>query len=199
MTHPTEQALRVAIIESPHDMTPRMALADWLMERGNPEGEFIALQLRCPERGDREMCRKFAAGPCRWCSDASEMLSGTVGDLRRWKWFGKQFDCNLIVPEFRSGLVEVVYCTKAVFLAHGPALVRAAPLLSVDLSQSCSPQLIDGAWFWFFTDATDSPANLPRFLAAYFIEESFDNGEAAMHALSAGILQWAREEAGLER
>ncbi|HEY1551044.1 MAG TPA: TIGR02996 domain-containing protein [Kofleriaceae bacterium] len=40
-----EWDLQAAIIASPDDDTPRSVYADWLLERGDPRGEFIALQL----------------------------------------------------------------------------------------------------------------------------------------------------------
>jgi uncharacterized protein (TIGR02996 family) len=43
-----------AIKEQPEDDTPRLVLADWLTERGDPRGDFLRLDvLRCQlPRGD---------------------------------------------------------------------------------------------------------------------------------------------------
>jgi uncharacterized protein (TIGR02996 family) len=49
-------ALLHAIHDAPGDDAPRLVYADALLERGNPRGEFIALQIRKP--GDREARRR---------------------------------------------------------------------------------------------------------------------------------------------
>jgi uncharacterized protein (TIGR02996 family) len=36
------------VVAAPASMAPRAVLADWLLERGDPLGEFIALQLKRP-------------------------------------------------------------------------------------------------------------------------------------------------------
>jgi uncharacterized protein (TIGR02996 family) len=40
----TESRLRAAISASPDDDAPRLVYADWLLERGDPRGEFIQIQ-----------------------------------------------------------------------------------------------------------------------------------------------------------
>ena len=42
----TESRLRAAIFASPGDDAPRLVYADWLLERGDPRGEFIQIQCR---------------------------------------------------------------------------------------------------------------------------------------------------------
>lgn len=44
-----------AIYASPDDDEPRSVYADWLLERGDPRGEMIALQLARAHAGDPEM------------------------------------------------------------------------------------------------------------------------------------------------
>src|SRR5688500_11787241 len=39
-----EQGFIQALVEDPHDDTSRLIYADWLMERGDPRGEFIRVQ-----------------------------------------------------------------------------------------------------------------------------------------------------------
>lgn len=52
------QALLQAIHDAPWDDTPRHVYADYLQERGDPRGEFIALQMRA---GDAEAQRRASA------------------------------------------------------------------------------------------------------------------------------------------
>ncbi len=40
-----EHALRAAVFDAPDDDAPRSIYADWLLQRGDPRGELIALQL----------------------------------------------------------------------------------------------------------------------------------------------------------
>lgn len=44
--HEMPDRLLEAVLKAPGDDAPRLVLADWLMERGAPRGEFIALQVR---------------------------------------------------------------------------------------------------------------------------------------------------------
>jgi uncharacterized protein (TIGR02996 family) len=47
---------------APEDLTRRHAFADWLLEQGNPRGEFMALQLAALERPlDEKQARRVAA------------------------------------------------------------------------------------------------------------------------------------------
>ena len=44
MTSVTEEELLAAVFAAPDDDAPRRVYADWLLERGDPRGEFIQLQ-----------------------------------------------------------------------------------------------------------------------------------------------------------
>jgi uncharacterized protein (TIGR02996 family) len=46
----TREALLAAVHENPLDDGPRLVLADWLQEHGDPRGEFIALQFEARSR-----------------------------------------------------------------------------------------------------------------------------------------------------
>ena len=41
-----ERGLRTAIFANPDDDAPRLVYADWLLERGDPRGEFIQIQCK---------------------------------------------------------------------------------------------------------------------------------------------------------
>ncbi|MBA2539860.1 MAG: TIGR02996 domain-containing protein [Deltaproteobacteria bacterium] len=55
----TEADLLARIYEHPEDDAPRAVYADWLLERENPRGEFIVLQLR-PDKDDAATKRELA-------------------------------------------------------------------------------------------------------------------------------------------
>jgi uncharacterized protein (TIGR02996 family) len=60
-----EAELLAAIYAEPAADEPRAVYADWLQERGDPRGEFIALQLR-PSRGDLELRREAELLEAHW-------------------------------------------------------------------------------------------------------------------------------------
>ena len=60
-----EAELLAAIYADPAADEPRVVYADWLQERGDPRGEFIALQLR-PSRGDLEHRREAELLEAHW-------------------------------------------------------------------------------------------------------------------------------------
>jgi uncharacterized protein (TIGR02996 family) len=55
----TEEDLLARIYERPEDDAPRAVYADWLLERDNPRGEFISLQLRAAK--DEAAAKREAA------------------------------------------------------------------------------------------------------------------------------------------
>ena len=60
-----EAELLAAIYADPAADEPRIVYADWLQERGDPRGEFIALQLR-PSRGTVELGRETELLEAHW-------------------------------------------------------------------------------------------------------------------------------------
>jgi uncharacterized protein (TIGR02996 family) len=54
---PTDLALFRAVLEAPTDEGPRMAYADWLLERGDPLGEVLVLQLELARKPDARRAR----------------------------------------------------------------------------------------------------------------------------------------------
>jgi uncharacterized protein (TIGR02996 family) len=52
-------ALWRAIMDNPEDDEPRLVFADWLLERGEPLGEFIMLQMRVDFAKDREATERY--------------------------------------------------------------------------------------------------------------------------------------------
>jgi uncharacterized protein (TIGR02996 family) len=63
----TEEGFLDAIAASPHDLVLRSVYADWLQDRGDPRGEFLALQLRPPDAlSRREAVRMRRLGQTHW-------------------------------------------------------------------------------------------------------------------------------------
>jgi uncharacterized protein (TIGR02996 family) len=56
----TERELIDAIAEHPDDDEPRLVYADWLIERGHPRGELLALTLQSPSRLTSAQRRRLA-------------------------------------------------------------------------------------------------------------------------------------------
>jgi uncharacterized protein (TIGR02996 family) len=119
-----EAALLADVLRDPSDDTPRMALADVLQERGDPRGEFVAVQLvldRLRAESGAEMRRKgqHAGRPCRhtWpekCASCRD-LGRRERELFKaganvWCWFpgGERTIVDLREPP------DVVVC------CHGP-------------------------------------------------------------------------------
>jgi uncharacterized protein (TIGR02996 family) len=153
------EAFMQAICERPNDDAPRLMYADLLEERGDPRGEFIRVQLELRSlevewRLDprRKAWRKHK--PIPLTSQDEEIIARgkalrqrerelLASYWRQWspKLLGGQDVCSNLggrgdspFVTFRRGFVEAVSCSLADWLAHGPALVRAAPLLETRLN-----------------------------------------------------------------
>jgi uncharacterized protein (TIGR02996 family) len=126
-----EAALLADVLRDPSDDTPRMALADVLQERGDPRGEFVAVQLvldRLRAESGAEMRRKgqHAGRPCRhtWpekCASCRD-LGRRERELFKaganfWCWF----------PDGERTIVDLREPPDAVVFCHGPG----APGLTV--------------------------------------------------------------------
>jgi uncharacterized protein (TIGR02996 family) len=70
---PPNPDLLAAVLAAPDDDAPRQVYADWLMERGDPRGEFIALQLK--------LGRTLAGARARWAS-ATGLTESAVKRLK---------------------------------------------------------------------------------------------------------------------
>jgi len=102
-----------AILASPDDDAPRLRLADALLEAGDLRGEFI--KLAC------ELERLELDDPAR------RRLKERCAKLPRFSYFTLNPPWNTGFVA-RRGFVEEVDWTPAHFIAHGEALVRAAPV-----------------------------------------------------------------------
>lgn len=170
------------ILADPADDAPRMAYADWLAERGDPRGEFVAVQLRLAAlEGD---------GAGRMLSVAADLdyvpLKWRERELREKhsaEWVVRDIPfimdvVGLDVFRYRRGFVDRVELTLAAFEAHAAALFAAAPIEGVRLADRRPHRgPFDGNDCWWWNDGgetlrpDDRPADsyLPRWLfrAAY--------------------------------
>jgi uncharacterized protein (TIGR02996 family) len=117
------------ILENPDDDAVRLIYADWLMERGDPRGEFIHVQCQLARSegplADWEAWADLAARQTALRQREKELLERHGEE---WARPIRRFatDC-----EFRRGFVETVAMTVAVFVGDGEELFRRAPVQRV--------------------------------------------------------------------
>ena len=71
------QARFARVYDNPHDLAERAVLADWLLERNDPRGEFIALQLATPTRENlRRVKQLLRANRRAFLGDLREAIFG---------------------------------------------------------------------------------------------------------------------------
>ncbi len=112
-----------AIREAPEDDTPRLVYADWLDEHDQPErAEFIRAQIQATRLLPHSRRRTALLRRAR------ELLAvhgeGWLQNLPKWA----RRRC-----EFQRGFVTHVTCTALQFIKHGEALMRAAPVRSLQI------------------------------------------------------------------
>src|SRR5262249_52402984 len=122
MTH--EDAFLLDIVENREDDTPRRIFADFLLDQPDPvlaaRGEFIHVQC--------DLARE--ASPTQQARERA--LLEAHG--REWGSLVRRIGCRCW--ECRRGFVEGVGIPAAGFLAHAAALVRAAPLRELKLTDA---------------------------------------------------------------
>jgi uncharacterized protein (TIGR02996 family) len=118
-----------AVRASPHDDAPRLMYADWLMERGDPRGEFIQLQCVLAQMPRNDEHR-----------EATERRCAEVLRLHQDQWLRPLRELGVGAFRFSRGFVEAVTVPAARFLALAPALFAVEPIQAVCLP---SPQSRD--------------------------------------------------------
>jgi uncharacterized protein (TIGR02996 family) len=112
------------ICRDPDDDMPRLILADWLEERGDPRGEFIRLQ--CQQAADESVTSLDSDLRIRGDELLREFEPQWVGSLAA--------HCSQWT--FRRGFVEFAATTAEQFIKHGARWLAEHPLQSVALSVS---------------------------------------------------------------
>jgi uncharacterized protein (TIGR02996 family) len=127
-----EEAFLKQVLEQPDDEVVRLAYADWLMERGDPEsaarGEFIQVQCALARRADP------GGKPDEWVDSArlprlkarEQALLAAYGD----KWARPVYD-HASACAFRRGFVEDVTLDPATFARDAGKLFTLAPIRRV--------------------------------------------------------------------
>jgi uncharacterized protein (TIGR02996 family) len=116
-----EQAFLKAIRLRPGSSAERLIYADWLMDQGNPRGEFMQCQLqarRLPSGSPRRLDLEAHAHDLRLLYEA-DWLGPLLGPIGNWEW--------------RDGMLDWVTVAVDVFLANAARWLPALPLLGVQL------------------------------------------------------------------
>ena len=100
------------VLEAPDDEAPRGVYADWLLEQGDPLGEFITLQ--CADRAQ----------------DAPRITALQAADEARWT---AQLKPLISTATFRRGFVEAVTMKARTFIDQAAKLFTLAPIREVTL------------------------------------------------------------------
>jgi uncharacterized protein (TIGR02996 family) len=114
-------ALLDEIYANPRDDNPRLIYADWLMDQGDPRGEFISLQCQ------RNRLESTDPAFRRMRKRELELLKQAKG-----AWVGP---IQQMVDrfEFKRGFVSWVRMSLQKFIKHADELFRAAPLGELEL------------------------------------------------------------------
>jgi uncharacterized protein (TIGR02996 family) len=207
-----QAAFLKAVIAAPDDDLPRLIYADWLDERGDPRGEFIRCQIELEQY--RPLVVNGETYDVTTTGDAGhadalrrrerELQSCPLSQWREW--------CNPLIDlgagwtwTMRRGFVESVTCTLADWLAHGPAVVRAAPVQAVQMSGRRPVHGRTAGLFYWYRWPQYDPERYhlapPLFAALRGGSMEFDNTRgypteaAALADLSAACIAWAKAEA----
>src|SRR4051812_38161141 len=111
-----ERAFLAAILDAPDDDAPRLIYADYLLEQGDPRGDFIHVQYqlaRLPEHAPEAPALRRQEQDL--LAAHGEAWAGPVGTHAR-------------SYAFRRGLLEYADLDAGVFLEHAAALLDSAPL-----------------------------------------------------------------------
>lgn len=119
-------ALLDAVLAAPDDDAPRLVLADWLTERGDPLGEFIQIQCALGQRIFGADGRWVTPGKSKLPFESKEALEARQAELlkehqKRWV---EPIRGGVLQWGFRRGFVTEVISNFARFLSAESALLR---------------------------------------------------------------------------
>jgi uncharacterized protein (TIGR02996 family) len=194
------------IIANPEEDVLRLIYADWLTENGEEDyGEFIRVQCRITaidaaleDTGD---CNQPDCPGCVERRALRRRERELLTDVNRWRWLGLcGHPGDDFSVTFRRGFLAEITLPCDQWMRHGPALVRAALLESVRLSDRAPLLIVSGSWVWLRQgDAPEATHTLPDDLAyamnAAERRAGWDSEAAARKALSVACLKWARNPA----
>jgi len=184
----TDSDFLAAIIANPADDAPRLVYADWLEEHDDPRGEFIRVQIELEGSKCEPQCR---CGMATRCVCRRARLRAREQELMRhaWRWpirrRGGRIDCT-----FSRGFIARVQCRMSDWTMSGGEIARATPLEWV-ADSGVWPRGVNGEGYRWV-------GNLPSWLLARLPSMNQDRGfptyAAALAALSATAILWAREQ-----
>lgn len=120
-------ALRSLVLKYPADVEPRAVLADFLVQRGDPRGEFITLQtalLGQLSPDAREAARR------RTATLLAEHEATWSTPVRPWG-----------LAKFRGGFIDAIRAKASDFVKHAPGLFALEPVRSVRLFDTTASDL----------------------------------------------------------
>jgi uncharacterized protein (TIGR02996 family) len=210
VTDPVLAMLLRDISAHPDDDGPRLAYADRLEETGadDARAEFIRVQCQLePLRGHGHGAGNPHGGDCPTCLRAARLgrrERDLLHDGGRWlpeAFAGRVGGLGIPSHRFLRGFVGEVELPCDAWQKHGPALVRAAPVTRVRLTDR-TPNPVDGErrrYYWWHRDL---PADVYRLMACDDAQpvaprerpnwKRYPGLAAAEIAASDALLAWAR-------
>jgi uncharacterized protein (TIGR02996 family) len=138
---PEYAALIAAVRADPEDDTLRLAVADWLDERGECErAEFVRVQVEVGRVNPAQHAVRCNCKGCQLRRREDDLLTRLADHFRPavpWSWaVGRHLRSRCDTPQsaVRRGFVEAVTCPADVWLAHGDAIYCREPVTAVTFS-----------------------------------------------------------------
>ena len=137
--------------------------------------------------GYPEVVRRFAGKPCERCDGSGRGYHEYVPISSQWDCE----DCHGLgrIGVFHRGFPERGECTQDWWMQHGPAIVKAAPCVWVEMID------LPGAYFWALRDLAEP---LQDYLASSDggpFTHRYPTAAAAQEARSRATIRWARKRA----
>ena len=150
MSDDTEsEAFERAILENPDDAAGYAAYADWLQERGDPRGEFIAVQLALEDasraRVERDTLKQrendlLKANEWDWLGElGAHLLRKDDNQPKIQHWWARGFLTELRVQYPTTSLVETLASARAARLLRKLHIETFAPDLARQLRAPMRP------------------------------------------------------------
>jgi uncharacterized protein (TIGR02996 family) len=215
-------ALLREVLEAPDDDTPRLVLADWLEEHGEPDrAGFIRVQVALARLAGEEGAS--VADDCQyprgWGAEERAMhrqareLFGRNGHWSALRFPGEAPYGGWVyhAPEWlhwRRGFLRTVRLPCRDFLDHAAALFATHPVTEVRLTDREPLLCADGRHRWYGDDwgteiqtEDDLPPELFALLGAketgYYLGRSYPDATSAWEDLSAACVRLGRNLNGL--
>jgi uncharacterized protein (TIGR02996 family) len=125
--HARRAKLLAQVLASPDDDTPRLVLADWLTQRGDPRGEFISVQCA------------IAAGKGDYRGLVERERELMVQHAHTWTEHAKPFAmCTL-----HRGFIATIKTTASRFAADGAPFFERDPIETLVVQKPTNPALVE--------------------------------------------------------